>query len=246
MDGGSGTVKNCYVRTNYERHRGIDIGNGVGDGNKIYNTIVFASTEDSNTHWGINIDDSTDVYNCVVRGPYDIGIRGSEAVGDTVNVKNCAVFNCTDDISDGGAGTFTIDYNASDDGDGTNAVSPSGADWANEYAGYATGNFTLTAGGNCEGGGTDDPGSGLYSTDIDGDSYTSTWSIGVDAKTGAPPAGAMPLGPLSGPLGGPLAGIFGIIFTANGLRIQFNPDEYTLAAIVMLASIIANRKNRRK
>ena len=92
------------------------------------------------------------------------------------------MFPCRGEKKGGGT---TVDYCASDDGDGTNAVAPSGANWANEFSNAAGGDFTLVAGGNCEGGGTDDPGSGLYSNDMDGDAYTSPWSIGVDAKTAA-------------------------------------------------------------
>lgn len=127
-------------------------------------------------------------YNCVLHGDNSIeGIR--DGASTTTIMKNCAVFNTSNDFNL--AGSTTLDYNASDDGDGSNPVAPASGNWANEFSNVAAGNFTLVTGGNCEGGGTNDPGSGLYSTDMDGDAYTSPWSIGVDAKTGAPPVGGI-------------------------------------------------------
>ena len=61
-----------------------------------------------------------------------------------VNIED---FVTEDDIFDDIGGS-TIDYCASDDGDGTNAVSPSGSDWANEFVDYANGDFTLLYTGN--------------------------------------------------------------------------------------------------
>ena len=142
----------------------------------IWNTIVDGAGTD-----GIYYRAATNcnVYNSIVYGSGDDGI---ERVEGTVNVYNSAVFGSVDEDF---RGTFgTIDYCASDDGTGTNPVAPSGADWDNEYVDSANGDFTLVASGNCEGGGTDNPGSGLYSTDMDGDAYSSPWSIGVDAKSG--------------------------------------------------------------
>ena len=165
---------------------------------KVWNTIFENASND-----GVRLTCSTaEFYNCIV---YGCGGAGLEFDVGTCTAKNCALFNNTgSDIQDDVGGS-TIDYNAADDvaARGANGTDHSGADWTTEYAGYATGNFTLTSGGNCEGGGTDNPGSGLYSTDMDGDAYTSTWSIGVDAKTAA---GNAPTGALEGPLYGPLAG----------------------------------------
>tara|TARA_R110000772_G_scaffold76180_1_gene164771 strand:+ start:1240 stop:1737 length:498 start_codon:yes stop_codon:yes gene_type:complete len=60
----------------------------------------------------------------------------------TLIVKNCAVFNNTDDFVAVHAST-TIDYCASDDGDGTNSVdiSPGGTEadgWAAAFTSYTT------------------------------------------------------------------------------------------------------------
>jgi len=47
----------------------------------------------------------------------------------------------------------------------------------------------------------------LYSTDMDGDAYTTPWSIGVDEIAGG--AAIAPTGALDGPLYGALAGPIG-------------------------------------
>lgn len=138
--------------------------------NSIYEDWADAASCNGLSNWGATI--TLSAYNCVV---YNCA-TGIKQNGGTVVAKNCAVFGNDDDFS----GTITIDYCASDDGDGTNPVSPSGSDWGNEFTNAASGDFTLVTGGNCEDGGTDDPASGLYSTDMEGDSYTTSWSIGVD------------------------------------------------------------------
>ncbi len=186
---GNGAALNCIVFNDSDAIVSMynDIVCNTGAGNIVAINILASTT--------------VDILNCIVANHGDEGINRG---GGTVTVKNTAVFG----IAMGGGdfvGTITVDHCASDDGDGTNARAPSGGDWANEYAGHASNNFTLTTGGNCEGGGTDNPGSGLYSTDIDGDAYTSTWSIGVDAKTVA--GGVAPTGVFYGPLVGPFGGV---------------------------------------
>ena len=95
-----------------------------------------------------------------------------------VYAVNNAVFGCTDDFVRG-ASFATCDYNASDDGDGTNSVSP--ADWSNVFEDYANGDFHLASGD------TDltDAGDDLSSTftdDYEGDTRSGTWDIGADEK----------------------------------------------------------------
>lgn len=113
-----------------------------------------------------------EIYNCVIRNNY-IGIRDGGSVVTTA--KNCAVFDSTDDFNE----TFAaIDHCASDDGDGTNPVSPSGGSWSNEFTDYTNDDFTLKD-GNCHNGGVDNPGSGLFLDDIIGVTRISTWDIGA-------------------------------------------------------------------
>jgi len=139
---------------------------------KAWNNIIDTMNNDG-IYWRTSAG-TVDIYNCVVYNCVDDGIQ---VVSGNINAINCAVFGNGDDF----IGTFTsIDYCASDDGDGTNSISPSGGNWANEFNDYANGDFTLLSGGNCKDGGTNDPGSGLYSDDMEGDARVSPWDVGID------------------------------------------------------------------
>jgi len=152
----------------------------------------------------------TYIYNSIVYGTTGDGIRGDS--GSTITAVNTASFNNGDDWDF--RGTSTVTTCMSDDAL-SGSTGPSGGDWLNEYVNAAAGDFTLVAAGNAEGGGTDDPGSGIYSVGMDGRAYTSPWSIGVDAKAGAPGGNAPTAdlqGCLIGPLGGPLMNFIGGIY----------------------------------
>lgn len=120
------------------------------------------------------------IFNCTKSG----GVTdGFEFDAGTHSVKNCAVFNNADDFDTTGA-TVTIDYCATDDGDGTNGqdFTAEATDWNKVFTDYANGDFTLkdyTTAPCCVGNGTDDPGAGLYSDDITGTARTSPWDIGA-------------------------------------------------------------------
>ncbi len=146
----------------------------------VWNTIIH----DASTY-GIYFDGSTlDVYNSVVYG--DNSQMGINRVAGTVTVINTAVLNTTNDFN----GTMTIDHCASDDNDGTNNVAESGggAAWPDDFVDAANGDFTLKSGSGLVGGGIDDPGSGLYSDDINGDARTSPWDVGADEYIAAGPS----------------------------------------------------------
>ncbi len=147
----------------------------------IVNTIV-EGVGGAGTTQGITINTLSGagtvfIYNSTIYGVTSgIGILRQDGA---VDVVNCAVFNTNDDF----VGTFNlINYCASVDNDGTNNVAESGggAAWPDDFVGAAAGDFTLKSGSGLVGGGIDDPGSGLYSDDINGDSRTSTWDVGAD------------------------------------------------------------------
>lgn len=156
---------------------GLAISNGANV--DVINTIVYGWDSQAGGTAGIGIDVSgptsvVNLYNCTVYNCQDYGIRRYSS--GTLNVYNCAVGDCGDDFN----GTIaTIQNCCSDDGDGSNAQNPSGGDWDNEFTDKDNGDFSLLAGGNCVGNGTDDPGSGLYSDDITGGGRTSPWDIGA-------------------------------------------------------------------
>lgn len=140
-------------------------------------------TGSSSGNVGFNCNDSgatLTIYNSIVYGFTSTGILNSNG---TVEVVNSAVFATGDDFS----GTITITNCASDDGDGTNPVAPSGGDWANEFSDPANGDFTLLNTGNLYDAGVG-PGSdaNVPTTDIDGDARSgATCDIGADEYVAA-------------------------------------------------------------
>jgi hypothetical protein len=119
----------------------------------------------------VNIYNST-VFNCYA------GIKRTTA--GTVTAKNLIVCNNTDDFN----GTITIDYCATDDGDGSNRVTFTGgsASWGNIFTDYSSGDFSLknyTSSEKVIGAGMDNPSVGLYSDDVLGNSRSSTWDMGA-------------------------------------------------------------------
>ena len=125
---------------------------------------------------------NADIENCIAYGSAGNGI---DIDGGTVTITNCCAFNNGATDIDGG----TIDYCASDDGGGTNEVAESGggAAWPNDFTDAANGDFTLKGTSNLVGAGVADGLGGLYTTDIEGDTYASPPSLGVDeiAASGA-------------------------------------------------------------
>lgn len=195
-----------------------------GDANAASNGNIFQNDYDGITikFWNCILYDSDNrgiisygtvsMFNCVIANHSAEGIytRGTH---DWV-IKNNVISNTANDIDDNTSGATTVQYNCADDdlntefGEATN-VQPSGGDIDNELEDAANGDMTLLSGGNCKNGGTNDPGSGLYDADMEGNDYDDVngWSIGVDEYVAAGGAVA-PTGALSGPLGGPLAGAF--------------------------------------
>lgn len=115
------------------------------------------------------------IYNCTAFG---CG-RGIDTNPGGTRVRNCAVFNNTDDFK----GTFeSIQYCASDDNDGTNAVdiSPGATeadDWNAAFTDYANGDFSVKdTSSPLYDAGTDL--SDYFTTDIAG-TTRSTWDIGA-------------------------------------------------------------------
>jgi len=167
-------VLNCRcegVTTAGSGQRGITIADA--DVNlTVENTVVLDMGGD-----GINVNCSADIYNCVV---YNSGFDGIEyESGGSGNVTNCAVFDSVsgDDFDIDAGATVTISNCASDDGTGTNPVSPSGGSWSNEFTDYTNGDFTILGTGNLWDGGT--PVSGI-THDMIGNAYDGTTpSIGV-------------------------------------------------------------------
>ena len=179
---------------------GAGVGISVNDNQatiKIWNTIIYDFYISADTGFrGIEsvACSAMDIYNCTVFSN-TIGIAGP---GGTVTATNCAVFN--HDAGNDFDGTITIDYCASDDGDGTNAedFTAEATDWNKVFTEYDAANpdvslLNYTTNPCCVGEGTDNPGSGLYSDDILDESRVSVWDIGAFEYIAAAGAGSMVL-----------------------------------------------------
>ena len=181
----------------------VGICSGTGTGYGIYAYISTATVHVTSTvvqGWASGSDQhfaalylyygTPYIYNCTFTKSY----RGVSSFNNgTHTIKNCIFFNNIDDIYTNGA-TQVIDHCASDDGDGTNPVNISpgateATDWAACFTDYANGDFSLKSGSVCIGAGVGDPGSGLYSDDILGNTRTSPWDIGAfEYVSAAPPS----------------------------------------------------------
>lgn len=157
----------------------------------IWNCIVYK--------WdagGIFVDNgaTVNIWNSIICGINDDGVEFD--IG-TNTIKNCAVFDTVDDWQDD-TGSADIDYCASDDNDdGTNGVDMSpgveATNWAAAFENYSTGDFRLKAGSQLINVGVDNPGGGLYSSDMDGIAYDTPWDIGVSMYSEAAGSSIVPL-----------------------------------------------------
>jgi hypothetical protein len=152
---------------------------GGGGTLKFWNCIAHGFKSSGGTKgraWYCN-GPTYNIYNCTSSD----NDTGFQQLAGTANATNCASFNNADDFK----GTWnTIDYCASDDGDGTNAedFTAEATDWNKVFTDYTTDDYSLlnyTTNPCCVGEGTDNPGSGLYSDDIIGTARSSPWDIGA-------------------------------------------------------------------
>ncbi len=171
-----GTVYGIYM---------YDSANSYGDV-YIYNCII---TGFNNANIRATYSQTTMIYNCIIYGGATKGVSQPSANFGNPDIKNCAIFVNSDDIAIDTGGT--IDYCALDDADAqTHPVTESGGgeNWPDDFTDAANGDFTLKTTSGLVGTGLADPGSGLFSTDIDGDTRPAAWSVGADDITSAAPA----------------------------------------------------------
>jgi len=162
-----------------ENAEGIRL-NNPGIQVKLWNIVIYCPDGGGQEGLWIDAVSTCEFYNSTIEGFYE-GVA-IDAVATSCSLKNNVIFNNTDDIFDGVG--VTIDYNASDDGDGTNPqdFTAEATDWNKVFTDYANNDYSLkdyTTSPCCVGKGTDNPGSGLYSDDIKGETRTSIWDIGA-------------------------------------------------------------------
>lgn len=144
----------------------------------------------------LHLGGTTTAYNLTVAN----NISGFTRATATFNCYNCIAYGNTSNFVNSPTG----DYNLTDDASapGGNSVHNATLTFVNDGVDFhlvVTDTDAINAG-------TDNPSSGLYLDDIDGDARSSPWDIGSDefvsVDANAPTADLQ--GPLVGPLGGPL------------------------------------------
>jgi len=175
----------------YDLHGIITAGAQNGTWIKIWNNIVYNCKDSSGNgigigHWSQPNSSDEYIYNNTV---YNCGkgIRSSYQSKSTVLYNNICNNNGTDyEIpNDTNADNISEDTTSPNDEWDSTAVA-----FVSETAGSE--DFHLDAGSSAIDGGTTDPGSGLFSDDIDGVTRTGTWDIGADEYV-AGGGGAAPL-----------------------------------------------------
>ena len=167
------TLKGANNNSYRERCFSCDNGRTVNIYNSvIYNTnAVDGSIANSLIHNG---GSTLNIYNCTI----STGRNGAYLPLGTTKAVNCIFANI---ISVLGSGSWTnSDYNASDLGittGGSNDI----INATFEFVDSANGDFHLTSGDSsgAKDGGTDDPASGLYDDDKDGNLRVSPWDMGA-------------------------------------------------------------------
>lgn len=167
-------IDKCIIRRASSSNicQGIRFGNASSLYCDIRNSCIYGF-DVGEWYAGIACDDTSaniKIQNCTISDNY-LGINGNSHV-----VTNCAVFNNSDDFY----GTMTISYCASDDGDGSNAVSlneNASNEWTNAFIDYSGYDFHIKNTGLLYNAGNDL--SGTFTDDIDGDTR-SQWDIGAD------------------------------------------------------------------
>jgi hypothetical protein len=205
---------------------GIEINAGASALDLSINAVLVKKSQaNGNDQSGIKVNSGTgtlQISNCLV---IDFDTNNSEALSLsasslTISFHSCTVHNCKIGIKqttgtvngynticfendDDFSGTFnTLDYCASDDGDGTNSVQPS--NWANVFEDYTSDDFRLKSSDtDCKDSGSS--GSAWFTDDVLGNTRTGTWDIGFfeygAGGTTAPPTTLAPtsLAPTTAP-----------------------------------------------
>jgi len=182
-------IEQCLIGTGGAPTSGFAVGFGAAPSTAsitVRNCVIWCDAGSTGRtgidSTGVASTTSLKIYNNVVTG-FATGINRRATGGANMLFKNNAVFSNTDDFGSGSA-TITLDYNASDDGDGTNAVT--GVTWTNVFEDYANQDFRVKSGNALIGAGigpTSD--ANVPTTDFYGNSRTGTTTdIGASMYVG--------------------------------------------------------------
>ena len=140
----AGVVINNFILASTNLAGGANGGvRSASTGVTLNNGIIYKTWEagDTGTEGIYTSGSGTIVANNMTISGFDEGVQRA---GDTITISNSAIFNNNTDYD----GTITADYNATDDGGGTNGVdiSPGGTeadDWNAAFTDYSNGDFTV-------------------------------------------------------------------------------------------------------
>lgn len=199
-------VSDCVVTHLDSTHSGIlitETDENTAHVIKLWGCVIYTCVDGIVTG-NSNSDHIVYIYNCTINGCSDDGIDHNYGTMDCYNT--ISYNNTSNDFE----GTIGGDYNMSEDATAPGANSHDSGTGGNDpkftNTGAGTEDFHIASDSDAVGEGTDDPGTGLYSTDIDRQNRTSTWDMGADeyvAVGGNAPTGVF-YGPLIGPTGGPI------------------------------------------
>ena len=180
----AGVIEKCIIKktgavTTANYNAGIQTYTLPSGTLNIRNNVIYGFYKAGAVGWGGIIVDDADVTNYIYNNTLYGNYNGVKNYNGSVTVKNCVVFNNTDDFN----GAITIDYNASDDNDGTNSVDlneNASGEWAANMPDYATYNFYPASDAAIVDSGVDLSGSGV-TDDIIGTSrpQNSVYDIGA-------------------------------------------------------------------
>ena len=158
------TISNSIIRSipgATVKYLGVDV--GANANLTIWNTIIYDHRRRGVEFGGASLT----LYNCTIEGADTVdGVFASS--GDLI-IKNCAIWNNSDDIDDAAASSSTIDTCATEDGDGSNPITPS--NWSDVFENWTSNDYRLkSTDTDLKDQGLTNPGSGLFSDDIVGTS----------------------------------------------------------------------------
>lgn len=152
--------------------------------NVIYNSFVDCTG--SGVGISTDLSSSITVYNSTITG-CSTGLMSYNVASYAYNVVS--VDNTTD-FGTGFSGSWAGTNNASEDGTAPDTGEVTISTMTDEFVDVTAGaeDYSIKTGSNLIGAGTDNPGSGIYSDDIDEEARTSTWDIGIDELLEGAPA----------------------------------------------------------
>ena len=185
------TIGYCLLHDASSSWAGISQSSNTKTGTKIYNCLIYNINNSEGFYlkgaqYGVT---HLRVTNCTAYGC----VSGFFASSNNYPfVDNCLSYNNTTDFSGNFAGEGDYNFSKDDTAPGGHAIHGTTDGKTPDFVSTTGGSedFHLQSTSDAIGVGVDNPGSGLYSDDIDGEARVSTWDIGADEYVAAGGASA--------------------------------------------------------